>query len=140
MDGPVDSTRKPVRRRSEHLMCGTPFWGVAATLASAYFAYSSFARLRSGDLYCQHDWWTILTWVVWVVLIAGLVNETRCRRERLFFGALLLNFLLGLVLSAWSTASSGTVLAVRRISLALWILAIIAALTTLRPRRQKLGG
>lgn len=120
-------------------MCGTPFWGVAAALASAYFAYSSLTRLRSGDLYWQHDWWTILTWIVWVVLIAWLVNETRCWRERLFFGALLLNFLLGFVLSAWSTASSSTVLGARRISLALWILAAIGALSTLRPRGQEAG-
>src|SRR5207248_1064550 len=88
VEGPVDSPGKVPRKRSAHLMCGTPFWGAAAAAASAYFAYSSFGRLHSADLHWQHDWWTILTWLVWVVVIAGVFTETRCWRERLLFGAL----------------------------------------------------
>lgn len=113
-------------------MCGTPFWGVAAFVACAYFAYLSFSQLRHEDFFWQHELWTVITWLVWVVLIAGLFTETQCWRERVFFGLLLLNFLLGFVMAAWSAASLNAVRAAREVSLALWILAALASLGTLR--------
>jgi len=112
-------------------MCGTPFWGVAATIACGYFAYLSYSQLRGADYQWQHEWWTVLTWAVWVVLIAGLVSETQCWRERVFFMVLLLNFLLGFILAAWSTAAPSTVRAGRELSLGLWVLAGLASLGTL---------
>lgn len=118
------------REKSAHLMCATPFWGAVAAAASAYFAYSSWERLHTGDLYFQHDWWTTATWIVWIVLIAGVISETRCWRERLYFGVVLLNFLLGFVLSMWSAAPPGAVVVGWRISVALWVLAVATALLT----------
>lgn len=111
-------------------MCGIPFRGIAATAACAYFAYSAFSELREGDFYWQHGWWTLITWMVWILLIAGLLSETRCWRERIFFGLLLLNFLLGFVLAAWSTASTLMIRQGRQISLVLWILSGLASLRT----------
>jgi hypothetical protein len=111
-------------------MCGIPFWGMAATAACAYFAYSAFSQLREDDFYWQHGWWTLATWIVWILLIAGLFADTRCWRERVFFGLLLLNFLLGFVLAAWSTASTSMIRQARQISLVLWILSGLASLGT----------
>jgi hypothetical protein len=134
LDGPLDSS-KTSRAKSVHLMCGTPFWGVVAAVACAYLSYSSYSRLRSGDLYGQNDWWTILTWVIWLMLIVGFVSETRCWRERLFFGLLLLNFLLGFVLAAWGSAPLDAVRGARQVSVVLWGCAAIGAVTTLMPVR-----
>jgi hypothetical protein len=111
-------------------MCGTPFWGIAAAVASVYFAYSAYSQLRDRDFYFQHGWWTVITWAVWVLLITGLLSETRCWRERMFFGLLWLNFALGFVLAAWSTASEDVVRNGRQVSLGLWVLSALASLRT----------
>ena len=118
------------RKKPAHLMCGTPFWGIAAAVACAYFAYSTYSQLREGEFYSQHGWWTLVTWSVWVLLLAGLASETRCWRERIFVGLLLINFLLGFVLAAWSAAPASAVRDGREISLALWVLAVPASLRT----------
>ena len=121
---------KPVRKKAAHLMCGTPFWGIAAAAACAYFAYSAYAQLQADDFYWQHGWWTLITWIIWILLIAGLLFETRCWREKTFFGLLLLNFLLGFTLAAWSSASLAMVEYTRKISLVLWTLSLLASLLT----------
>lgn len=121
-------------------MCGTPFWGVAAATACVYFAYSAFAQLRTDNFYWQHGWWTLVTWIIWILLIAGLLLETRCWRERIFFGLLLLNFLLGFTLTAWNSAPSATVRYARQISFALWTLSALASLLTVtRPAPLRQG-
>jgi len=126
----LKSRDKPPRKKAAHLMCGTPFWGVAAAAACAYFAYSAYAQLRADDFDWQHGWWTLATWIIWVLLIAGLFFETRCWRERTFFGVLFLNFLLGFTVAAWSSASPAMVRDAREISLVLWTLSALASLLT----------
>ena len=121
---------KPARKKAAHLMCGTLFWGIAAAAASAYFAYSAYAELRAKDFYWQHGWWTLITWIIWILLIAGLFSETRCWRERIFFGLLLLNFLLGFTLAAWDSASLAMVGSARKISFVLWTLSLLGGLLT----------
>ena len=121
---------KPPRTKAAHLMCGTPFWGIAAAAACAYFAYSAYAQLRADDFDWQHGWWLLITWIIWVLLIAGLFFETRCWRERTFFGLLFFNFLLGFTLAAWSSASPAMVRYARKISLVLWVLSLLASLLT----------
>ena len=111
-------------------MCGTPFWGIAAAAGCAYFAYSAFVELRADDFYWQHGWWTLITWIIWILLIAGLFFETRCWRERTFFGLLFVNFLLGFTLAAWSLAPPEMVRYSRKISLVLWTLSLLASLLT----------
>jgi len=112
-------------------MCGTAAWSVAGFAVCVYFAYSSYADVRDSDFYWQGGWWTALTWAVWLVLAAGLLSETRCWRERTFFGLLAAIFLIGLVLSVWTSAQPAAARYAREASLALWCLAALASLTTL---------
>jgi hypothetical protein len=118
-------------------MCGTPLWGIAGAAASAYFAYLSYSHLISADYSWPHTWWTTLTYAVWVTVIGGLLTETPCRRERIFFGSMLIIFLLGLAFSAWSAASEHAVRQLRIASTALWALAALASLTTAFGSRNK---
>ena len=111
-------------------MCGTALWGFAGAIASAYFSYLSYAHLSSGDYSWVHTWWTVLTYAVWVVLIAGLLTETLCWRERVFFGLVMFTFLLGFLFSAWSSAPESAVRQLRIASTVLWALAAAASLTT----------
>jgi hypothetical protein len=111
-------------------MCGILLWGVAGTAASAYFSYLSYSHLSTGDFSWTHTWWTVLTYLVWVMLIAGLLTETLCWRERIFFGLVLITFLLGFAFSAWSGASENAVRQLRMASTVLWALAAVASLTT----------
>ena len=139
MEEPLDTHEKAPRKKAAHLMCGTPFWGIAAAAACAYFAYSAYTQVRADDFYWQHGSWTLITWIIWILLIAGLLFETRCWRERIFFGFMLLNFLLGFTLAAWTSAPSATVRYARQISLALWTLSALASLLTVSrsaPLRQ----
>jgi hypothetical protein len=105
-------------------------WGVAGAVASAYFSYLSYSHLDNGDYSWPHTWWTVFTYLVWMVLIVGLLTETRCWRERIFFGLVLLTFLLGFALSAWHTAPISAVRQLRMASTALWALAALASLAT----------
>jgi hypothetical protein len=117
-------------------MCGARSWGVASAAVSVYLAYLSYSQVREGDFYWQHEWWTILTWAVWLVLTAGLLTETQCWRERMYFAIVLLNFALGLIFAVWTSAPASTVRHAREVAMALWILAAIASLTTLSRRPQ----
>ncbi len=118
-------------------MCGTPLWGIAGAAASAYFAYLSYSHLISADYSWPHTWWTTLTYAVWVVVIGGLLTETLCLRERIFFGSTLIVFLLGLAFSAWSAAPEHAVRQLRMATTALWALAALASLTTAFGARDK---
>jgi hypothetical protein len=113
-------------------MCATPFWGVVSAIACAYFAYAAYAHVRDGDVAWSHDWESVLTAGVWIVLIVGLISETRCRRERIVFGFLLANFTLAFSLAIWQTPPVHVMWSAREISLTLWILAALASLRTLR--------
>jgi hypothetical protein len=117
-------------------MCTTRFWGIAGALACAYFAYLAYAHVRDADYSWSHDWESVFTGGVWVLLLIGLLSETRCWRERAFFGLLMLNFTLAFVLSVWKAAPDGTMRTAREISLVLWLLAALASLLTLRTPRE----
>jgi hypothetical protein len=121
---------KNTRAKSWHLMCGTALWGFAGAIVSAYLSYLSYSHLDNGDYSWPHTLWTVLTYLVWMVLIGGLLTETRCWRERVFFGLVLLTFFLGFVLSAWFGAPIGAVRQLRMASTVLWALAALASLTT----------
>jgi hypothetical protein len=125
-----NSTPTSAREKSSHLMCVTPLRGIAGAAASGYFAYLSYSHIISADYSWPHTWWTTLTYAVWVVVIGGLLTETLCLRERIFFSLMLLIFLLGLVFSAWSRAPEHAVRQLRIAATALWILAALASLTT----------
>ena len=131
MEGQADQSKSP------HLMCTTPFWGVAASLTCAYFAYLSYARWRDLDFSWSHDWESVLTGGVWLLLLLGLISETRCWRERTFFGLLLVNFAIAFSLALWRQAPGALMREARKTTLVIWVLALLASLMTLRTSDRK---
>jgi hypothetical protein len=125
--GPADWA---TRRRSAHVMCRTSLWGVAGFLGCAYFAWVSYAHVSRAEYDWPHDLWTAATYLVWIILLAGLALDTHCLRERIFFGALLVNFIVGGALTLWSAAAPAQVRSARIFTGVLWTLAALASLTT----------
>src|SRR5271169_3809748 len=116
---------------SGHLMCRTPLWGVAGFLGCAYFAWISFGHVTRNEYEWPHDLWTAATYLVWIILLIGLALDTRCLRERLFFGVLVINFVVGCGLTLWSSIPSADVRSARIGTGALWALAALVSLITL---------
>jgi hypothetical protein len=123
------ATKRPYA--SGHLMCRTPLWGVAGFLACAYFTWVSFTHVTRQVYDWPHDLWTAATYLVWIILLLGLALDTRCRRERLFFGVLVINFAIGCSLTLWYNIPSADVRIARIGTGALWALAALVSLTTL---------
>ena len=94
-------------------------------IGCGYFAYRTFGEIRVHDYDWSHNWWDAVTWVVWAVFAAGLISETRCWRERLVFGILLVQFLLGCAFSLWASAPSNLVRDGRWTCLVLWSIATL---------------
>ena len=126
---------------SGHLMCRTRLWGVAGFLGCAYFAWISFGHVARNEYDWPHDFWTAATYIVWIFLLAGLALDTRCLRERVFFGALVINFVVGCGLTLWHAVPSADVRTARIATGALWAVAALASLTTLggAPELRKKG-
>lgn len=125
--------------RSGHLMCRTPLWGAAGFLSCAYFAWLSFARVTHSEYDWPHDLWTAATYIIWILLLGAMALDTRCLRERLFFGLLVLNFVVGCALTLWHNASSASVRTARIGTGVLWALAALASLTTLQGASDSRG-
>jgi hypothetical protein len=121
----------PRSQRSGHLMCRTSLWGVVGFLACGYFAWISFQHVIQQEYDWPHDSWTAITYVVWIALLAIVAFETRCLRERLFFGVLLVNFFIGFGLTLWSAVSVAHVRTARLGTGALWVFAAVASLSTI---------
>jgi hypothetical protein len=117
---------------SGHLMCRTALWGIAGCLACAYFAWISFSHIMRAEYDWPHDAWTVATYVVWILLLGGVALDTRCLRERLFFGVLGVNFVVGCALTLWKTVPAADVRTARIGTGALWALAALLSLATLR--------
>lgn len=117
--------------RSGHLMCRAPLWGVAGFLGCSYFAWISFSHVTHNEYEWPHDLWTAATYLVWIVLLAGLAVDTRCLRERIFFGLLVINFVIGCGLTLWRSVPPPDVRMARIGTGALWALAALVSLTTL---------
>ncbi|MGB6774109.1 MAG: hypothetical protein WBE45_07010 [Terriglobales bacterium] len=124
---------------SGHLMCRTPLWGVAGFLGCAYFAWISFGHITRNEYEWPHDAWTAATYIVWILLLAGLALDTRCLRERIFFGVLVINFIVGFGLTLWHNIPSADVRTARIGTGALWALAALVSLTTLGSPRELRG-
>ncbi len=136
MAGPVAPDEKESGRKSAHLMCRSRFWGIVGAMTCAYFSYLAYARLRDADFFWSHDLWSLLTSAVWIVLVLGLISETRCWRERIFFGLVLLNLAAGFAFSLWTAAPLNYARDSRDVSFLLWILAALASLMTLAHPRE----
>ncbi|MBZ5658229.1 MAG: hypothetical protein LAO56_23455 [Acidobacteriia bacterium] len=136
MDRQIEATKTPVKpdpsSTSRHLMCRAALWGIAGFLGCGYFAWISFSHITRGEYDWPHDAWTAATYIVWIILLTGLVFDTRCLRERLFFGVLVVNFVIGCALTLWSTIPAADVRMARIGTGALWALAALLSLTTIR--------
>ena len=120
-------------------MCRAAVWGLAGFLGCAYFAWISFGHVLRNEYEWPHDMWTAITYLVWIVLLLGLAVDTRCLRERLFFGVLVINFLIGCGLTLWRNIPLADVRTARIGTGGLWVLAALVSLTTLR-RAPELRG
>jgi len=127
--GSTNGAKQPYS--SGHLMCRAPLWGMAGFLACAYFAWVSFGHVTRNEYDWPHDYWTAATYLVWILLLAGLALDTRCWRERLFFGLLVINFVIGFGLTLWHNIPSADVRNARIGTGALWAVAALVSLTTL---------
>jgi hypothetical protein len=118
--------------KSGHLMCRTPLWGVAGFIGCAYFAWVSFDHVvRNNDYEWPHDPWTAATYIVWILLLSALAIDTRCLRERVFFGILVINFLVGFGLTLWHNVPALEVRSARMAIGTLWALAALVSLITI---------
>jgi len=111
-------------------MCSASLWGIAGFVGCAYFTWVSFRHVAQNEFEWPHDPWTTATYVVWIVLLGGLAFSTRCVRERVLFGVLLINFLVGLGLTLWSEIPAGDVRTARLGTGALWALGAVISLAT----------
>ncbi len=140
MDRQIDEGKAEVETKtgttqaysSGHLMCRAPLWGVAGFIGCAYFAWLSFSHVTRNEYDWPHDLWTAATYIVWIVLLAALAFDTRCLRERVFFGLLVINFVAGCGLTLWRNVPYADVRLTRIGTGALWALAALVSLTTLR--------
>ncbi len=112
-------------------MCRATPWGVMGFLACGYFAWISFSHVLRGEYDWPHDGWTAATYIVWIVLLVGLMLDTRCLRERMFFGVLVVNFIIGFGLTLWRSVPSAQVHNARLGTGGLWALAALVSLTTI---------
>ncbi|MFI5114321.1 MAG: hypothetical protein ACHP7J_04175 [Terriglobales bacterium] len=122
--------------RSGHLMCRASLWGIAGFLACAYFAWISYGHVARNEYGWPHDAWTAGTYLVWIVLLAALTFDTRCFRERIFFGLLLLNFVMGFGLTLWGSVPLAGVRQARLVTAALWAMAALVSLITIGRARS----
>ncbi|MGO9405026.1 MAG: hypothetical protein ACLPVW_16305 [Terriglobales bacterium] len=142
MDGKIENGKIRTEAKppsSGHLMCRTPLWGLAGFLGCAYFAWISFGHVTNNEYEWPHDLWTAATYIVWIVLLAILAFDTRCLRERMFFGVLVINFIVGCALTLWRNVPPMDVRMARIGTGALWTLAALVSLTTLRSAPELRG-
>lgn len=118
-----------VATKSVHLMCGSKLWTLVAFGSCLYFARVAFVRTHSSlPIAWSHDTLDIITHLVWIAFMFGLLTETRCWKERVFFVLVLLNFALAFTMGLWRDAPDVTVAMTRRASSALWALATVVSL------------
>lgn len=113
---------KPARIKPAHLMCGSKLWTISGFICCAYFAKVAATRVESVTPW-SHDPWDIATHLIWMIFMIGLITETRCWKERLFFGLVLANFAFAFGMGLWSGASDPTVRETRFVSAIAWAVA-----------------
>jgi len=116
---------------SGHLMCRSTPWGIMGFLACGYFAWVSFSHVLRNQFDWPHDAWTAATYIVWILVLVGLMLDTRCWREQFFFGVLVTNFVIGFGLTVWKTIPVEQVRNARLLTGGLWALAALISLTTM---------
>jgi hypothetical protein len=141
MDRQIEATKSSAKpdpsSANGHMMCRTALWGIAGCIACGYFAWISFSHIMRAEYDWPHDPWTVATYVVWILLLGGVALDTRCLRERLFFGVLGVNFVVGCALTLWKTVPAADVRTARIGTGVLWALAAVLSLATLRNSNAK---
>ena len=118
---------------SGHLMCRTPLWGVAGFLGCAYFAWISFSHVTRNEYDWPHDLWTAATYVVWILPARRPWRSTRAACASACFSVCWSSILSsGCGLTLWRNVPSADVRSARIGTGALWALAALVSLTTLR--------
>ena len=125
MEGQVGT--KPARARAAHLMCGSKLWPLVGLVCCAYFAKAAAPRTH-GVWAWSHDPWEIGTHFVWVLFMIGLITETRCWKERVFFALVLANSAFAFVMGLWAGASETVVMDTRLLSAGAWAAAAIVSI------------
>ncbi len=126
MEGQVTAQKK--REKSPHLMCGSRTWTIVAFLSCAYFTWIAVGRLSAGTLVWSHDTVDIATHLVWVIFLVGLLTETRCWKELIFFSLVLINFGMASIMGVWKAAPENVVTRSRELSAGVWGLAALVSL------------
>ena len=128
MEGQVAT--KPARRQASHLMCGSKLWPLVGLICCASFAKVAATRTH-GVWAWSHDRWDIATHLIWILFMIGLISETGCWKERLFFGLVLANFGFAFSMGIWKSASEAVVHETRLISAGAWGAAALISLLLL---------
>jgi hypothetical protein len=134
MEGQVTGPRPRVK--PAHLMCGSKTWTIVAFLSCAYFTKVAVARTQGLTIGWSHDSLDIATHVVWLAFLIGLLTETRCWKERVFFVLVFVNFALAFGMGVWSRATELTVQRTRIFSAALWGLATLVSFLLIFTKKQ----
>ena len=142
MEGQVTGTKS--RAKSPHLMCGSKVWTIVAFLSCAYFTKVAVDRVSSSTLGWSHDNVDIATHLLWVIFLIGLLTETRCWKEMVFFCLVLVNFGMASVMGLWSGAPNNVVIESRELSAGIWGLAAFVSFVLIfmpgdRPSEKKAG-
>jgi hypothetical protein len=111
-------------------MCGSKLWPLVGVLCCGYFAKVAASRVQ-GVWAWSHDPWDVATHLIWILFMVGLISETKCWKERLFFGLVLANFSFAFCLGIWKGASETVVHETRLISAAAWVAAGVVSLMLL---------
>ena len=125
MEGQIATGR--ARVPAAHLICGSKLWTLAGLICCGYFAKVAITRVH-GIWPWSHDPWDIATHLVWVLFMVGLITETRCRKERLFFGLILANFGFAFSMGLWSRAPLTLIHRTRVISATAWAIAALMSI------------
>jgi hypothetical protein len=118
-------------------MCGSKIWTVVAFLSCAYFTKLAVDRIHSFPADWSHDSLGIAARLIWILFMVGLISETTCWRERLFFGVVLVNFGVALAMGFWTSAPDSVVSKTRMVSVGLWGLATAVSLVLIFVRVNK---
>jgi len=118
---------KTAHSKVAHLMCGSKLWTLVGLISCAYFAKVAASRIH-GAWAWSHDPWDIATHLIWMLFMIGLINETRCWKERLFFALVLANFTFAFGMGLWASASGQVVRETRLLSAAVWAAAALVSL------------
>ena len=125
MEGQIGT--KKARAKAAHLMCGSKLWPFLGLVCCAYFAKVAASRTH-GVWAWSHDPWDIGTHLVWMLFMIGLFSETRCWKERVFFGLVLANFVFAFSMGLWTSAAESAVHLTRLVSAGAWIAAALVSL------------